>query len=238
MHARGRAWASRVGALGSGLLLLLVIASPARAVVATLTPPYTGATILNSPTTWSTGCGSVSWPPPPVASLTTGNVQFDLHATSCPEPAGTWGSDDTEAGIRATWTATAGGPLTVTWDWTSNYFVKIAETCTSGSVTILFQAFAEIRHSGVVVAGPVSTTLVSVTVPAPGSYSTSVTNYHFTLSLTFAFVNTHVYHFQSWFQGYDKSICGGGPTGASDFGEIDMAHTTPAGSNLNFITVA
>lgn len=243
MVAKFRTAASIGVSLLSVGILFLAIAAPVGASTL-LGAPYTGTLVLASPTSWSTGCGSVTWPTPPTpdptGNLVTGNALSDLHATSC-YPSGTWGSSNTQTGFSVgPWTPVP-GTSTVTFAWALNYYLQVAENCASGTVTLDFAAIGEVLQNGILMAGStVSSSIVSHTWASPATYyygsGTNVPVAMVTPPLGFS--ATHTYEFVTWIESSVKSVCSGGVSTAVDFGEIDMAHTAPVGATLASITIS
>lgn len=201
---RGRARRSgrtigTLGVGGIGLVTLLLIAAPAFAGIHTWVAPYSGGTITNSPTTWATGCGSMTWPTAPTASLVTGVAKVDAKATAC---GGTYGTDNTEAGLfEGPYTCVAPcatGVHVVVFSWTITWTYQM--NCTgTGGINNQFGVVGEVDSlANSTISGYAKVQINWLSATCPHTASGGATKQSVTVGLTSQFNTGWSYLFESF----------------------------------------
>lgn len=192
-------------------------------------PPFSSSstsTILSSPVTWNSGCGSVLFNAATSASLTTGAVVIDSHAYSCTPGPGTHGSDGVEAGFSLAFNCgarpTYNGNETLFANYTGTWYTEADLSCTSGgSVQTVFEVVVLVINRGSGLTYSQSTTVVSslsytttaqvVKTGTMGSYST-----------TFPYLLPgYTWFFETYVWGETYAYCPSGGSG-STYSEVDI----------------
>lgn len=240
---RTRAIGYRASALAAGVAVVCLVAGVAEAGLVTLIAPYNAATILGSPTTWSTGTGFIKWPTAPNAHATNGLAGYDVWTrTTASAAGGTWGSDTTQAGFNVSeLCGPCVGDTSVTFNWKVTWNYTLDLTCAGGTATNLFDVNGQIldatglSHGFNAVQVNGQTTTTAPTHQSGGNVNMVVV---VTVPLTSGVLNGQ-YYLHTWLSTEVYTTCPGGtPVGTYSNSELDVASSGGQGATLTSIQIS
>ena len=218
--------------------MLLAVASLASAGIVTLVPPYTGATITNSPVTWNVGGGKTTWIVAPFAHLNTGAAGYNVIATArSPFPA-SHGTDNTEAGFGITYTCApaCSGDNAVTFNWVVTWNWSATLNCSGAVNAQFFVKAAVLNGTGGAVWGSNSVTELLWSTTTPGTYSGGGVAQHVSvvINLLGTFTLSNAYVLESYLQTEVYAHCDSGTDASSN---VNIA-SGGAGGTLSSVVIA